>query len=160
MNFDYRLGGWGSKGSISWLRNIWMVPNQRLGFRMIFNSFSSYFSFQLELHIHNVKWLSPSDLQNSLISRRACTLVGQKPMVHLRCPHMDQKHYHHQQWIQFHQFYYPVSLQLKMKLFSMYPPEGETIAGLNVSFPGSWETWTGFSQPQVHTVMVGRSSCP
>ena len=26
----------------------------------------------------------------------------------------------------------------------------------NVSFPGSWETGTGFSQPRVHTVMVGR----
>ena len=27
---------------------------------------------------------------------------------------------------------------------------------MNVSFPGSWETKTGFSQPPVHTVMVGR----
>ena len=26
----------------------------------------------------------------------------------------------------------------------------------NVSFPGSWKTGTGFSQPRVHTVMVGR----
>jgi len=27
---------------------------------------------------------------------------------------------------------------------------------LIVSFTGSWETRTGFSQPQVHTVMVGQ----
>ena len=29
----------------------------------------------------------------------------------------------------------------------------------NVSFPGSWETGTGFSQPRVHTVM-GKDECP
>ena len=28
IRFDYRLGGWGPKGSKSWLRNIWTVPNQ------------------------------------------------------------------------------------------------------------------------------------
>ena len=29
----------------------------------------------------------------------------------------------------------------------------------NVSFPGSWKTRTGFSQPRVHTVM-GKDECP
>ena len=30
VGFDYRLGGWGHKRSKSWLRNIWMVPNESL----------------------------------------------------------------------------------------------------------------------------------
>ena len=35
----------------------------------------------------------------------------------------------------------------------------EDSATENVSFPGSWETGTGFSQPRVHTVM-GKDECP
>ena len=30
------------------------------------------------------------------------------------------------------------------------------LSNINASFPGSWKPRTGFSQPRVHTVMVGR----
>ena len=46
-----------------------------------------------------------------------------------------------------------------MKDFNNFETENSTSQKLhqlrNVSFPGSWETGTGFSQPRVHTVMVG-----
>ena len=45
-------------------------------------------------------------------------------------------------------------LQSKLKSF-----RGPLLSKIFVSFPGSWETGTGFSQPRVHTVM-GKDECP
>ena len=42
-----------------------------------------------------------------------------------------------------------------VKLSTKPPKVSDSI----VSFPGSWETGTGFSQPRVHTVM-GKDKCP
>ena len=52
--------------------------------------------------------------------------------------------------------FYNMYCFLKFLVNVSFPRSLET---RTVSFPGSWETGTGFSQPRVHTVM-GKDECP